>query len=83
MRTNTYALRDENKKLKRHLKKVRKMREAIAKRFIYYQNFINTKVLKFDEEMEEVQQRIDQIHRTFHQDSHISLSKGHRKSKSF
>ena len=78
-----YSLRDENRRLKSHLKRVRKMREAIARRLIFYQDFVNTKVLEFDEEMEEVQQQIDQIQRTSHQDSHIVLSKGHRKSKSF
>ena len=56
------------------------MREAIAKRLIFYQDFVNTKVLEFDEEMEEVQKRIDQIQGTSHQDSHIS---GHNRSKSF
>ena len=75
-----YALKDENKGLKKHLKRVRKMREEIAKRLIFYQDFVNTKVLEFDEEMEEVQKWIDQIQRTPHQDSHIS---GHNRSKSF
>ena len=56
------------------------MREAIARWLIFYQDFVNTKVLKFDEEMEEVQKRIDQIQRTSHQDSHIT---GHNRSKSF
>ena len=46
-----YSLRDENKRLKSHLKRVRKMREAIARRLIFYQDFVNTKVLEFDEEM--------------------------------
>ena len=83
LRTKIYILKDENRRLKRHLKRVRKMREAIAKWLIFYQDFINTKVLEFDEKMEEVQQQIDQIQRAFHQDSHISFSKDHRKTKSF
>ena len=58
------------------------MREAIARQLIFYQDFVNTKVLEFDKEMEEVQQRMDQIQKTSHQDSHISLLKGHKKSKS-
>lgn len=79
-RGQTYSLRGENRRLKSHLKRVRKMREKIAERLIFYQDFINTKVLEFDEEMEEVQKRIDQIQSTSHQDSHIS---GHKRSKSF
>ena len=82
-RDQAYLLRDENRRLKGHLKRVRKMREAIARRLIFYQDFVNTKVLEFDEEMEEVQQQMDQIQKTSHQDSHISLLKGNRKSKSF
>ena len=58
------------------------MREAIARRLIFYQDVVNTKVLEFDEEMEEVQQRMDQIQKTSHQDSHIFLSKGYKNSKS-
>ena len=81
-REQAYSLRDENKRLKSHLKRVRKMREAIARRLIFYQDFVNTKVLKFDEAMEEVQQRMDQIQKTSHQDSQITLSKGHKRSKS-
>ena len=77
-----YSLRNENRGLKKQLKRVKKMREAIARQLIFYQDFVNTKVLEFDEEMEEVQQRMNQIQRTSHQDSHIPLSKGHRKSKS-
>ena len=76
-------MRDENKRQKSHLKRVRKMREVIARRLIFYQDFVNTKVLEFDEEMEEVQQWMDQIQKTSHQDSHISFLKGYRKSKSF
>ena len=75
-----YSLRDENRGLKKQLKRVKKMREVIAKWLIFYQNFVNTKVLEFDEEMEEVQKRIDQIQGTSHQDSHIS---GHNRLKSF
>ena len=59
-------MRDENKRQKSHLKRVRKMREVIARRLIFYQDFVNTKVLEFDEEMEEVQQRRDQIQKTSH-----------------
>ena len=50
-----YSLRNENRGLKKQLKRVKKMREAIAKRLIFYQDFVNTKVLEFDSEMEEVQ----------------------------
>ena len=79
-RDQVCTLRNENRGLKKQLKRVKKMREAIAKRLIFYQDFINTKVLEFDEEMEEVQKRINQIQRTSHQDSHIS---GHNRSKLF
>ena len=79
-RDQVYSLRNENRGLKKQLKRVKKMREAIAKRLIFYQDFVNTKVLEFDEEMKEVKKRIDQIQRTSHQYSHIS---GHKRSKLF
>ena len=79
-RDQVCTLRTENRGLKKQLKRVKKMREMISKRLIFYQDFVNTKVLEFDEEMEEVQKRIDQIQKTSYQDSHIS---GHNRSKSF
>ena len=65
-RERAYSLRNENKSLKSHLKRVRKMSKAIARRLIFYQDFVNTKVLEFDEEMEKVQKRMNQIQRTSH-----------------
>ena len=82
LQEKVYVLKDENKGLKKHLKRVRKMREEIARRLIFYQDFVNIKVLEFDEEMEEVQQRMNQIQKSPTR-IHTSLSKGHRKSKSF
>ena len=55
LQEDVYALKDENKGLKKHLKRVRKMMEAIAKWLIFYQDFVNTKVHEFNEEIEEVQ----------------------------
>ena len=75
LKEEVYTLKDENKGLKKHLKRVKKIREAIAERLIFYQDFINTKVVEFYEELEEVQNRMNQIQRTSHQDSHISLKR--------
>ena len=75
MQEEVYVLKDENKGLRKHLKRVTKMREAIARRLIFYQDFVNTKVLEFDEITDGTNLKMS------HQNSHISLSKGHRKSK--
>ena len=76
------ALREENRKLKKKLKRVRKTREEIGMRLIFYQDFINTRLLEFEDEMEEVQEQRNQLQRAFDQNSHIPLRNGHRKSKS-
>ena len=58
---------------------MRKMREEIAKRLIFYQDFVNTKVLEFDEEMEEVQQRMDQIQKNVPPGfTHLSLKRSQK-----
>ena len=36
LQEEVYVLKDENRGLKKHLKRVRKMREEIAKRLIFY-----------------------------------------------
>ena len=77
------ALREENRELKRKLKRVRKMREEIGMRLIFYQDFVNTRLLEFEDEMDEVVEKGNQLLRAFHQNSHIPLPNGHKKSKSF
>ena len=52
-----FILRDENSGLKNRLKRVRKMRRAIAERLIFYIDFVNTRLLEFEDEMEEVQEQ--------------------------
>ena len=61
-----YALRDENRGLKKELKKVKKMREKIAIQLIFYQDFVNTRLLKFKDEMDEVVEQWNQLQRAFH-----------------
>ena len=65
MRTKLYALKDENKRLKTQLKRVRTMREEITKRLIFYQDFVNTRLLEFEDEMEEVQKQENLLQRAF------------------
>ena len=82
-REQVYSLRAENRELKKKLKRVRKMREEIGMRLISYQDFVNTRLLEFEDEMDEVVEQGNQLLRTFHQNSHIPLPNGHKKSKSF
>jgi len=83
LQEEVFILKDENSGLKKRLKRVRKMRRAIAERLIFYTDFVNTRLLEFEDEMEEVQEQGNQLQRAFHQNSHIPLPNGHRKSKSF
>ena len=50
LQEKVFTLKDENMGLKKYLKKVRKMREPIAKRLIFYQDFVNTKLLELEDE---------------------------------
>ena len=65
------------------LKGVKKMREEIGMRLISYQDFVNTRLLEFEDEMDEVVEQGNQLLRAFHQNSHIPLPNGYKKSKSF
>ena len=82
LQEGVFTLKDENMGLKKHLKRVRKMREAIAKRLIFYQDFVNTKLLELEDEVEEIQEQGIQLLKTFHKNSHPPLPKSHKRSKS-
>ena len=82
LQEEVFTLKDENMGLKKHLKRVRKMREAIAKRLIFYQDFVNTKLLEFEDKVEEVQEQGVQLLKAFHKNSHPPLPKSHKRSKS-
>ena len=47
------------------------MREEIGMRLISYQDFVNTRLLEFEDEMDEVVEQGNQLLRAFHQHSHI------------
>ena len=82
LQQKAFALRNDNRELRKTLKRVRKLRDAMANRLIFYSDFVTTRMAEFEDEMDEVQERGNKIQRSLHQNSHIPLPSGQKKSKS-